>query len=381
MQQSLLFQLFLQFSEEDRRAMRKWLISPFFSPREEVKHLFKYLEMNARKPAALEKEKAWAYISPTEPYSESTMTHLMWHLLKQMKQYIAYNAWQQDAVEPQIRLCQGLRNYNVSAEMLEKELENGIEMLEKAPFRDAQYHFQNMILQREKFEHTTLHKRDPSLPFSRQSEALETSFLLESLRYSCSMQNFKNILQEAPQMPFIQQVIAQITPEHLENQLVRLYFHLHQCLQDPKATDSFRQVKDDLSLHGYLLREHERPEVYLLAINYCIRQLNTGESQFIKEAFDLYNMGLETRSLFENGVLSKFSYKNAANLGLGLRNFEWVKQFLEDYRHFLPEREREAVYNFNLAVYYFRLPDYDAALSLLREADFGNDPLTLTYQI
>jgi hypothetical protein len=59
-----------------------------------------------------------------------------------------------------------------------------------------------------------------------------------------------------------------------------------------------------------------------------------------------------------------------------LGNFQWVKQFLENYRPFLPERERQSIYNYNLAVYYFRLPDYDAALSLLSEADFGNDPLT-----
>ena len=260
--------------------------------------------------------------------------------------------------------------------MLEKELETGLLTLEKEPFRDAQYHFQSMVLQREKIEHTTLLKRDPSIPLALQNESLETFFLLQVLRASCATQNYRNILKEQPQIPFIQQVIGQISAQQQEQPLVRLYFHLNNCLQDPQRQESYFQVKADLQQFGHLLRENERREVYLLAINYCIRQLNTGEKSFIQEAFDLYTMGLENRSLFENGVLSKFSYKNAVNLGMGLGNFQWVKQFLEDYRPFLPEQERNAIYNYNLAVYYFRLPDYDAALSLLSEADFGNDPLT-----
>lgn len=376
MEQSILYHLFIQFSEHDRRKIRKWLISPFFNPREEAIRLFKFLEINANKPAALEKEKAWAYINPQKPYNESTMNHLMWHLLKQLKHYIAYTEWQNDTVDTQIRLCQGLRNYNALPEMLEKELETGVEILEKKPYRDAQYHFQNMVLQREKMEHTTLLKRDSSVAFALQSEALETGFMLHVLRSSCATQNFRNIMKAQPQKPFVHQVIDHISEQHLEQPLVHLYFHLNKCLQDPQQQESYFKVKADLQQFGHLLRENERREAYLLAINYCIRQLNTGEAQFIKEAFDLYNIGLENRSLFENGVLSKFSYKNAVNLGMGLGNFQWVKQFLEDYRPFLPERERNAIYNYNLAVYYFRLPDYDAALSLLSEADFGNDPLT-----
>ena len=54
MEQSILYTLFIQFSEDDRRKIRKWLISPFFNPREEVKYLFKFLEINANKPAALD---------------------------------------------------------------------------------------------------------------------------------------------------------------------------------------------------------------------------------------------------------------------------------------------------------------------------------------
>ena len=376
MEQSLLFQLFLQFSETDRRKIRKWLSSPFFNVREEALLLFKFLEIHANKPSALEKEKVWAYIAPNTPYNESTLNHLMWHLLKQLKHYIAYTEWQNDAVDTQIRLCQGLRNHNAPPEMLEKELETGLLTLEKEPFRDAQYHFQSMVLQREKIEHTTLLKRDPSIPLALQNESLETFFLLQVLRASCATQNYRNILKEQPQIPFIQQVIGQVSAQQQEQPLVRLYFHLNNCLHDPQRQESYFQVKADLQQFGHLLRENERREVYLLAINYCIRQLNTGEKSFIQEAFDLYTMGLENRSLFENGVLSKFSYKNAVNLGMGLGNFQWVKQFLEDYRPFLPEQERNAIYNYNLAVYYFRLPDYDAALSLLSEADFGNDPLT-----
>lgn len=376
MEKSLLCHLFSLFSEEDRRKIRQWLISPFFNPREELQYLFKYLEINADKPAKLEKEKAWVYIYPKKTYSESTMNHLMWSLVKQLKHYIAYTGWQNDTVDIQIRLHQGLRNYNALPEMLEKELETGIEILEKEPFRDAQYYFQQMVFQSEILKQIALHKGDPAIPFALYSEALEMAFLLETLRTSCETQNVKNIQKELESKPFLQEVIDHISEKNLAQPLVRLYFHLNECLQNPEKQESYFQVKKYLLRSGHLLRENERRDAYLMVINYCIRQINTGERQFIKEAFDLYDIGLKNRSLFEKGELSKGSYKNALKIAMGLGNFQWAKQFLEDYRPFLPEREREAIYHYNLAVYYFRLSEYDEALTLLRDTDFGNDPLT-----
>lgn len=375
MQNSLLLSLFLQLAPPERRRVRKWLASPFFNHREDVQQLFAYLEKYADQPSALQKEQVWARLFPALPYDEVQMGHLMSFLLRQLKQYLAYAEWQNDPADVQLRLCHALRAHDAPADMIEKELETGAEILEKQPYRDAQHHFQNMLLQRERYEHTALLKRNASLPLALHTTALETGFLLQVLRHACFTQNLKNVLTEQAPALLTQQVLSNISEVYLEQPLVRLYYHLHQCLEHPESEALFFKVKTDLQQHGLLLRDKERRDVYLLAINYCIRRLNTGRQQFWQEAFDLYNNGLENRSLFENGALSKFTYINAVSVGIGMKNFAWVRQFIEEYRPFLPARERDSIYHYSLAVYYFRLPDYDEAMSLLNQVDFDHDPL------
>ncbi len=94
------------------------------------------------------------------------------------------------------------------------------------------------------------------------------------------------------------------------------------------------------------------------------------------QAFELYQSGLENKALFENGILSQFTYKNATTAGIMAGHSAWVRQFLEDYKPFLHPRERHHAYVYNLAVYYFRLRDYEQAMTLLRDANLGDDSLT-----
>ena len=73
--------------------------------------------------------------------------------------------------------------------------------------------------------------------------------------------------------------------------------------------------------------------------------------------------------MIENGILSKFTYKNIVASGLGLGAFEWVEQFIEQYKDHLEVKDRESTYSLNLALLYFRQGAYEAALPLLQKVD------------
>jgi hypothetical protein len=248
---SILYKIHLQLTPEEIRDLKKWLASTFFNQREDISLLFIYLVQNAEKPLFLTKEKVWKKINPKIAYNEAQMNRLMSLLLAQIKQYLTYSDWQKDETEVQLRLCRTLRAHHAPAEMLEKELENTAIFLENEPYRDAQHHFQNLQLQREKYEHTALLKRDTSLPLTLQNEALENSFLLQTLRQSCNMQNYRNILKNQTVTPLTQQLIANITEKHKEQPLVRLYYHLNFCLENPEAEDYFFKTSVDLQQYGH----------------------------------------------------------------------------------------------------------------------------------
>lgn len=60
------------------------------------------------------------------------------------------------------------------------------------------------------------------------------------------------------------------------------------ALREPAREETFMYAKNLLELHWTCFREEERRGLYLLALNYCIRKINGGRQQFMREALDLY---------------------------------------------------------------------------------------------
>ena len=70
-----------------------------------------------------------------------------------------------------------------------------------------------------------------------------------------------------------------------------------------------------------------------------------------------------------NETISMYNYKNILTLALKIEDYVWAKTFLDDYKKFLPEKERENIYKYNYAIYCFRKKDYSNAIQLLQEAN------------
>ena len=118
--------------------------------------------------------------------------------------------------------------------------------------------------------------------------------------------------------------------------------------------------------------EAKMRDLYLIAINYCIKQQNRSEKVFVKEGFELYKSGLENKILLENGILSVYTYKNVHLLADKIQEYDWILIFLEKYKSFLPTEQRENHYNFNVAQYFFRRKNYQKAMPLLQTIEFSD---------
>jgi len=132
----------------------------------------------------------------------------------------------------------------------------------------------------------------------------------------------------------------------------------------------FAALKNLIHVHWKLLPPSEIRDIYLSAINYCIKRLNVGDRQYAREAFELFRSGLENEILLEEGILSSFSYKNITRLGMSLLENEWVEDFLEKYKSYLHPRERDNTWRYNLAFFYFQQQKYKPAMQLLLQVEF-----------
>jgi len=108
----------------------------------------------------------------------------------------------------------------------------------------------------------------------------------------------------------------------------------------------------------------------LLAINFCIQQLNAGHKSYLRQAFLLYQEGLNKALFIEDGTLDRFTYNNIALAGLGLKEFDWTISFLDTFKEYIPLPYRTQTYKYNLANLYYKKGAYEKALPLLQFTDF-----------
>ena len=134
--------------------------------------------------------------------------------------------------------------------------------------------------------------------------------------------------------------------------------------------DYFQQFKNLLLQHEQLFTLKERKDLYLYAINFCIRKLNTGEQAFSREGFDLYKKGLEAGLFLENGQLSHFTFNNVIAFSIRLKEFEWAKKFIHSYKAKLLPGYQDSIVSFNMARLEFHQGNYGEAMLHLQNAEY-----------
>jgi len=108
--------------------------------------------------------------------------------------------------------------------------------------------------------------------------------------------------------------------------------------------------------------------LYGLLRNIIIKQHNLGAKHLLPEIFNLHRTHLEEGYLsFDQGILPSI-FKNIVTMGLRVKAFDWVFQFLTNYKDKLEGAENSNdVYDYNMASYYFAIQEYDQALALLAD--------------
>ena len=247
--------------------------------------------------------------------------------------------------------------------------------IESQPWRNANYHFAQYQLHEERYEFTNARRRTEAESFQEMADELTIYFVAQRLKQACAALSHKAVSKAEYRLDFIVQIIDFLNDKNLSDYpVVAVYYHCYMALSTSDLSSSFEKVKMLIRENGHFFPRDELKDIYLLAINYCIRQLNEGHQAFLDEVFGLYQQGLEQEVFFENGLLSRFTYNNILRAALALKAFDWAELFLHQYRERIDPKHGDSVFNYNLAVLYFRKPDYASAMHLLQRAEF-KDPL------
>jgi hypothetical protein len=369
-EKSILVKIFRKLSKKDIRELRKLVRSDYFNQRTDVIRLFDYLSAAMRQSDCdLSKPEVYKHVFPDQAYDDSLMRYAMSFLLKAVKRYFALIELEEYSIPWQVHLCRALRKRGMD-ELFEKEWAILEEKQRKQPFRNIQFHYDNYQLQLERYEYIHKQRRSGRMNLQELSDELTIFYIADTLRHSCTILSHQSMSQQDYNLQLVEEVIAHVEQGNfLDIPAVAMYYYAFKALQNLANETDFEQLKQLINENWSLFPSNEMRDIYLLAINFCIRKLNKGQRNYIREAFELYKSGFEREVLLEDGQLSRFTYKNVLMLAMGLEEWAWASHFLEAYKQYLPERERENIYTYNLAIYHFRKPDYDKAMRLLHKVE------------
>lgn len=366
MYQSPLVQTIAALGIRERRDLRYWVQSPAFNRRQEVGKLFDWICSHLEKDAdarKLTKAAAREALLLEEP----ALRHLMSFLFQVVKQYLAWHEWAADPVSGRLHLCRALRKKGLTT-VFDKEFKS-LWTDDAGSVQTADFHLQRYHLHFEQWEAQHRIGRKDATQLAAANEAFDLFVAIKALRHGCATLDQPGLL--APeQIAWLPETLAAVeSGRYAQAPVVQAYYRCFKIMQTGQETH-FSPLKTLLADHEDLLPPQELRDLYLVAVNFCIKKLNTGSKHYIREALDLYRTGLDRQVIQDNGVLAKPTYQNILLLAIAEEEWDWARDFLEKYQSLLPSGERHNTYHFNLALYYFRKRDYPAAQEILRRVEF-----------
>lgn len=368
-----IIQLLNVLSKPELNRLEKLVFSPFFNKNQHVIDLFLFLKpfYPSFDQSELTKEHIYQSLFPKDKYKDSRLRNIMSDLTKLVEQFIIWEELNNQSLLQTQHLLKVAKERDID-KYYEPSLKKWAQMQRDYPYRDVLYYFNQHQLQEERYEFTT-RKDNRAMEQSLQqlTDNLDIYYLSKKLKYCCEMINRTNVFSEQYEMGLFDEVMTYLNRRTFEEvPIIRIYYQILLTLLKGEDEAHYFELKRLLAEHTHLFPQMENKTNYSFAQNYCIKKINSGQSEYLKELFELYKLSLENKVIFEGELLSQWDYKNITTVGLRLEEHEWTMQFLDDYEPFIDKRHRENAYKYNKANAHFYQKEFKKAMLLLLQVEF-----------
>ncbi len=382
MRDSKLIELFRVLKPNELKQLNRFLNAPYLNEHEDVIRLFEYIRTHINKADEkwLTKENTFKGVFGRTKYDDRKLRYVMSYLLKAIERFLVQNSIEEDKVESQLRLATIYADRN-----LEKHFNGSIRSLEtqqkKVEERGGAFYYQQYRIEKLKGSFLTRQqnrKVDPNL--QRTIDNLDLHYIISKLEESCAVLNYQNLVrvEEKHEMRLLEEVLTCIETYELNNiPAIDLYCFILRSLRDSENPEHFEELKRLLKEHPKALPRQEMKSLHTFARNYCIKKINRGHMEYLESIFELYDLSLLGGLLSEEGFMSPWTYKNIVTVGVKLKRFDWVKNFIEEYKNMLPESYMESVHLFACAKLAFEQRDFDQVITLLHQTELSDLLLNL----
>lgn len=380
MRSSKLYQSLAELTRIEQNRFRKYLQSPYFNANEVHNALFELIieEINNPTDCEWEKEAIWKALGLENGLDDVRLRKYFSDLLKHLENFFAQQQFEENELMRNLSLLEAIEQRKQS-KLYNSSLRLARSYFEKSPFRNSDYYYGNFMLEKRFYDLAGFeHNRTAKSNWEEISRNLDYFFIAEKLWIYCNVLARRDLATHEYQLDLMEEIVRYVEQRHLTDiPPIAIYYQVLNLYRYPDDTQHYRQLKHLLDQYGMNFPKEEASDLYSLAQNYCIHQLNRGNPEFLTELFVLYQNVLERRVIFRDGQLSPWDFRNIVVVGLRVGDYAWTLRFIEEYLQYLPEDKRENARSFNLAQVYFYQRKYTQVVDLLRFVEYDD----ITYNL
>lgn len=387
MKNNKLITLLCTFSKIELTQFEKYLLSPFFNENKSLTQLFKYIQkhlLNQSVKTSLDKPKIWEFLYKNKPYKDVQMRRLFSDLNQLANGFLAYQQYQKSPALESIFLMNSLQYSE-----LEKQFAGAFRLAnlqqKKSEKRNTDFHFHQFLIEKSYHEHIEF-KGLKNLTFEHLEAAdyqLDCFYIAQKLKHYCDALGYESFLSKKVDIHFFKGFLEYIEQsEFLKEPSIKVYKLVSEMLVTPENEEYFFELKSFLLVNKLVFQKDELTIFYTHLINYCIhKKIHIGKSSFFQNLFDIYKDAIKNEIIFIGDEINFNHYKNIITVGIQVREFDWVENFIQDFTKKLPESHRENALSYNLAQVYFSKKDYSMVIEQLREVEYENLIYTLNSKL
>lgn len=373
MHKSKLIELLKAFNRQEKEALKKWIYSPLHLQHDKSIELLNILlSKRLLTKRTTDRQHLYQLLFPKETYQDARLKHLMNYCVQSVENFIEFSM--QNEINF-FRKKMLLKFY--STRKLDKYTQQTIQKTQKVQdsqsILDSNYFYNQFELEKIIFEQQNIANRIEKTNLQPLLNNHYIAFILETLNYACEVLMHQRLYDSSYNIPLLNEIIEHIKSGQFKDiPAVQFYFNSYMCLKYPEEEYHFKTLQELLIQYPDILSPKEIKSIYLMAINYCVRQLNSGAEKYVRSVFELYQYGLEHAILIENKLLSRFTYKNIITAAIRLQEYKWAVQFIEEYTPFLEQTYQKPYAMYAKAKLHFSLGDFDTTLELLVQVEFDH---------
>ena len=380
MQKSKLIRLLKVLDTDEFKHFPKFINSPFFNSNKQYLPLYRYLTKHYPDfdSPKLTKELAFKKCFPNKKYSYNTMSNLMSGLANLTEEYLLNIQFQKTRYDKKKTLVKALGERKDCYDLYEKYKTTLVQEVKSRTINDMVYHQDLRDLSHGFYFHPTTNRQTIGHQGIQDiMDDLDIAYVQTKLLYLLEMKSRAYLLGEKYTLLLDEKAILAKEAEFKEVCPICLIYlkilKLYELVEDKKAFEAARNL---FSEQMETIGKTERTIILLHLLNYCIRAVNKGNLTYIKESLEMYKVGLSHNILIEQNRMAAITFSSIVKFGVACQEFDWVKNFILNYKKYLEEDERKNTTIYSFALLAFNQQEYSQTIDLLNEYSFDK-PLNI----